>query len=225
MIIVPQHPLIYTHNRISIMELRKTPNKSKAPRESTSIDTVIIHYTGSMSTEGTLQWFSNHDAKVSAHYVISRSGKVFQYENWRTTLWHAGKSEWNGRSSLNRTSIGIELVGTYHSGFELKQMSALSGVLRQLYKELPIKYILGHEQVSPGRKTDPGPSFNWTYIRDQAESDNIPGLERVGPYSIQPPNLPIPVVEVHTNMPSGDDTSMRFSLWGALSKWMNLRKT
>ena len=202
------------------MEMRKTPNKSKAPREGSTVDTIIIHYTGSMSTEGTLQWFGNNDAKVSAHYVISRTGKVFQYENWRTTLWHAGKSEWNGRSSLNRTSIGIELVGTYHSGFELKQMASLWGVLRDIYRELPIKYVLGHEQVSPGRKTDPGPSFDWTYIRTQVESDHIPGLERVGPYTIQPPNLPRPVVEIHTTMPSGDDTDKGPSLWDVVSKWL-----
>jgi len=202
------------------MEMRKTPNKSKAPREGSTVDTIIIHYTGSMSTEGTLQWFSNNDAKVSAHYVISRTGKVFQYENWRTTLWHAGKSEWNGRGSLNRTSIGIELVGTYHSGFELKQMAALWGVLRDIYRELPIKYVLGHEQVSPGRKTDPGPSFDWTYIRTQVESDHIPGLERVGPYAIQPPDLPRPVVEIHTTMPSGDDTTKGPSLWEVVSKWL-----
>ena len=202
------------------MEMRKTPNKSKAPREGSTVDTIIIHYTGSMSTEGTLQWFSNNDAKVSAHYVISRTGKVFQYENWRTTLWHAGKSEWNGRSSLNRTSIGIELVGTYHSGFELKQMASLWGVLRDIYRELPIKYVLGHEQVSPGRKTDPGPSFDWTYIRTQVESDHIPGLERVGPYTVQPPDLPRPVVEIHTTMPSGDDSTKGPSLWEVVSKWL-----
>lgn len=202
------------------MEMRKTPNKSKAPREGSTVDTIIIHYTGSMSTEGTLQWFSNNDAKVSAHYVISRTGRVFQYENWRTTLWHAGKSEWNGRSSLNRTSIGIELVGTYHSGFELKQMAALWGVLRDIYRELPIKYVLGHEQVSPGRKTDPGPSFDWTYIRTQVESDHIPGLERVGPYTVQPPDLPRPVVEIHNTMPSGDDNTKGPSLWEVVSKWL-----
>lgn len=200
--------------------MRKTPNKSKAPREGSTVDTIIIHYTGSMSTEGTLQWFSNNDAKVSAHYVISRTGRVFQYENWRTTLWHAGKSEWNGRSSLNRTSIGIELVGTYHSGFELKQMAALWGVLRDIYRELPIKYVLGHEQVSPGRKTDPGPSFDWTYIRTQVESDHIPGLERVGPYTVQPPDLPRPVVEIHNTMPSGDDNTKGPSLWEVVSKWL-----
>ena len=202
-------------------EMRKTPNKSKALRDESIIDTIIIHYTGSMSTEGTLQWFGNNDAKVSAHYVISRTGKVFQYENWRTTLWHAGKSEWNGRSSLNGTSIGIELVGTYHSGFELKQMASLWGVLRDIYRELPIKYVLGHEQVSPGRKTDPGPSFDWTYIRTQVESDHIPGLERVGPYTVQPPDLPRPVVAIHTTMPSGDDTASSLSLWEVLSKWLN----
>ena len=202
------------------MEMRKTPNKSKALRDNSTVDTVIIHYTGSMSTEGTLSWFGNSDAKVSAHYVISRSGRVFQYENWRTVLWHAGKSEWNGRSGLNRTSIGIELVGTYHSGFEVKQMSALCRVLRELYTVLPIKYVLGHEQVSPGRKTDPGPAFNWSHVRTQAESDHVPGLERVGPHAIQPPDMPHPVVVVHNDMPSGDDTVNGSSLWEAISKWL-----
>ena len=204
------------------MEIRNTPNKSKDPREGATVDTVIVHYTGSMSTEGTLSWFDNPHAKVSAHYVISRSGRVYQYENWRTVLWHAGKSEWNGRSSLNRTSIGIELVGTYHSGFEVKQMGALSAVLRELYKELPIKYVLGHEQVSPGRKTDPGPNFNWTYLRAQAESDHVPGLERVGPYAIQPPDKPDPVIGVHRDMPFGDDGDGAGgpSLWEVIYRWL-----
>ena len=212
------------------MEIRTTPNKSRASRDASTVDTVIIHYTGSMSTEGTLSWFDNPDAKVSAHYVISRSGRVFQYENWRTVLWHAGKSEWNGRSSLNRTSIGIELVGTYHSGFEAKQMAALWEVLRDLYRDLPIRYVLGHEQVSPGRKTDPGPNFNWTYLRTQGEADNVPGLERVGPYAIQPLEKEEPVVASHEEMPSGDDGEIALdasfdglttsSIWEKISKWL-----
>ena len=212
------------------MEIRTTPNKSRASRDLSTVDTVIIHYTGSMSTEGTLSWFENPDAKVSAHYVISRSGRVFQYENWRTVLWHAGKSEWNGRSSLNRTSIGIEPVGTYHSGFETKQMAALWEVLRDLYRDLPIRYVLGHEQVSPGRKTDPGPNFNWTYLRTQGEADNVPGLERVGPYAIQPLEKEEPVIASHEEMPSGDDGEIVLdasfdglttsSIWEKISKWL-----
>ena len=212
------------------MEMRTTPNKSRYSRDVSTVDTVIIHYTGSMSTEGTLSWFDNPSAKVSAHYVISRSGRVFQYENWRTVLWHAGKSEWNGRSSLNRTSIGIELVGTYHSGFEVKQMAALWEALRDLYRDLPIRYVLGHEQVAPGRKTDPGPNFNWTYLRTQAEADNVPGLERVGPYAIQPLEKEEPVVASHEEMPSGDDGEIPIdasfdgltssSIWEKVSKWL-----
>ncbi len=206
---------------------KETPNKSKGVREMASIDTVIIHYTGSTNAKGSVSWFENPDAKVSSHYVVDRNGDVYDFESWGTTLWHAGKSEWNGVSGLNRSSIGIELAGTYHSGFTDSQYKSLLELMGTLYKGIGIKYVLGHEQVSPGRKVDPGPSFNWSLLRTHAEDSNVPDLSRVGPYIIQPPNEIMPIVEVAEKTPPGADKGDSSSSIGAIISWIlrSLKKT
>ena len=128
---------------------------------------------------------------------------------------------------MNRTSIGIELAGTYHSGFTDSQYKSLTGLLGTIYKGIGIKYVLGHEQISPGRKVDPGPSFNWGLVRAHAEDSNVPDLSRIGPYIIQPPNEVMPVVEAPKNTPPGADKGDSSSSIGAIISWIlrSLRKT
>lgn len=102
--------------------------------------------------------------KVSAHLLIQRDGEVVQFVPFHQRAWHAGQSSFQGRSSCNDFSIGIELEGTDEHTFEKKQYQSLASitqVLMQAYPGVDRKMIVGHSDIAPGRKTDPGPHFDW----------------------------------------------------------------
>ncbi len=101
---------------------------------------------------------------VSAHVLIERSGRVLQLVAFDRAAWHAGVSCWRGRHACNGFSIGIELEGTDGEGFAAPQYAALVAVTRALlrrYPRLAPDTIVGHLEIAPGRKTDPGPHFDW----------------------------------------------------------------
>ena len=102
--------------------------------------------------------------KVSSHLFIERSGKVIQLVNFNDRAWHAGVSEWHGRDNCNDFSVGIELEGTDHIAYTSAQYEALIRVIKELqcaYPDIGEEAITGHEHIAPGRKTDPGPAFEW----------------------------------------------------------------
>jgi AmpD protein len=102
--------------------------------------------------------------RVSAHCVIFRNGKIRQYVPFQHRAWHAGVSEFNGRENCNDFSIGIELEGTEYQPYTDAQYQSLVLLTRQLMQQFPAitpERIVGHQQIAPGRKTDPGPSFDW----------------------------------------------------------------
>ena len=102
----------------------------------------------------------NH-LRVSAHFLIGRSGELFQFVSCHKRAWHAGVSSWNGRQRCNDFSIGIELEGCDDLPCEDAQYSRLAGLVALLRSHFSIATIAGHSDVSPGRKTDPGPFFDW----------------------------------------------------------------
>ncbi|ALE22899.1 TPA: 1,6-anhydro-N-acetylmuramyl-L-alanine amidase AmpD [Proteus mirabilis] len=105
--------------------------------------------------------------RVSAHCLIRRDGEIVQYVPFTARAWHAGVSFYKGREKCNDFSIGIELEGTDECDFTPLQYQQLSTLTQQLIEHYPgIKEnITGHSDVAPGRKTDPGPHFNWSYYR------------------------------------------------------------
>ena len=106
--------------------------------------------------------------QVSAHFFIRRDGAVEQYVDCGMRAWHAGKSSFAGRERCNDFSIGIELEGSDNQPFADAQYSALVALtawLLQEYPELSPQRIVGHEHIAPGRKTDPGPYFDWQRYR------------------------------------------------------------
>src|SRR5512139_904315 len=108
------------------------------------------------------------DLRVSAHLLIRRSGEVVQYVPFQRRAWHAGVSSWEGRERCNDFSIGIELEGTDHSPYESTQYAMLARVIVALcrsYPRLSARRLVGHSDVAPGRKSDPGPSFDWPRLR------------------------------------------------------------
>lgn len=111
-----------------------------------------------------------HGVRVSAHALICRDGRITQYVPFNRRAWHAGKSSFEGRPRCNDFSIGIELEGSDTQPFEHAQYTALvriADALLRAYPKLSRERIVGHADIAPGRKTDPGPHFDW--LRFQAE--------------------------------------------------------
>ena len=107
--------------------------------------------------------------RVSAHALIRRDGQIVQYVPFAERAWHAGQSAYRGRSGCNDFSIGVELEGTDDTPYSEAQyaaLAALTAALLAAYPSLSPQAIAGHSDVSPGRKTDPGPSFDWARFRE-----------------------------------------------------------
>lgn len=105
------------------------------------------------------------ELKVSAHFLIRRSGETIQFVPCDKRAWHAGASDWRGRQRCNDFSVGIELEGTDDLPFEDAQYAALAALARALKVCYPIVEMVGHSDIAPGRKTDPGPHFDWQRFR------------------------------------------------------------
>lgn len=107
-------------------------------------------------------WFENiRGIKVSAHFFIRRDGQIIQFVATNKRAWHAGVSSFNGRSKCNDFSIGIELEGSDFEPYTDEQYINLQKLIDTIRKAHPIKNITGHQDIAPGRKTDPGPYFEW----------------------------------------------------------------
>lgn len=99
--------------------------------------------------------------RVSAHFLIRRNGELIQFVSCQKRAWHAGISSWQGRERCNDFSIGIELEGCDKQAFEEAQYIALIELINELRARYPIDSIAGHADIAPGRKSDPGPCFDW----------------------------------------------------------------
>ncbi|HLY96794.1 MAG TPA: 1,6-anhydro-N-acetylmuramyl-L-alanine amidase AmpD [Sideroxyarcus sp.] len=99
--------------------------------------------------------------RVSSHFLVRRGGQIIQFVPCNKRAWHAGVSTWGGRSRCNDFSIGIELEGSDFESFTDRQYAALVRLTRRLKRSYPISGIVGHSDIAPDRKTDPGPFFDW----------------------------------------------------------------
>lgn len=114
-----------------------------------------------------------YQLQVSAHLLIRRDGELVQFVPFDLRAWHAGKSNFQGRENCNDFSIGIELEGTDTGPFEPVQYEVLAQVIQALmkaYPQLSVPHIVGHSDVSPGRKTDPGSGFDWSLLHQLLRS-------------------------------------------------------
>jgi N-acetylmuramoyl-L-alanine amidase len=176
-----------------IISFQKSPNTSGA-FGSGQPDTIVIHYTAGGSLESSVRWLLKPEAKASAHLVVGKDGEIVQLVPFNTIAWHAGKSSWKGRSSLNRFSLGIEIdnagilekrVDGYYTYFGKKiapenivlathknktsemaweaytaeQIETVEAICLAIKAHYAITEIVGHEDIAPTRKTDPGPAF------------------------------------------------------------------
>ncbi|MDO6384726.1 1,6-anhydro-N-acetylmuramyl-L-alanine amidase AmpD [Uliginosibacterium sp. 31-12] len=105
-----------------------------------------------------------HHLRVSAHFFIRRDGELLQFVSTRQRAWHAGVSYWEGRERCNDFSLGIELEGSDTQAFEAAQYAQLNRLVACLAGNHPLQAICGHSDIAPGRKTDPGPFFDWNQL-------------------------------------------------------------
>ena len=154
-------------NLISI----KSPNFSNKTRNIKQIKFLIIHYTGMQSVRASIKRLTSIKHKVSCHYLIDRQGKTFQMVEDTKIAWHAGKSRWKKLKNLNDRSIGIELANKGHKlgyqKFSRKQINALVALCIRLKRKYKIKnsFVLGHSDIAPLRKLDPGEKFPWFQLK------------------------------------------------------------
>jgi AmpD protein len=103
--------------------------------------------------------------RVSAHFLVGRDGALTQFVSCAERAWHAGVSAWRGRAQCNDFSIGVELEGTDVLAYEAAQYRVLARLIRALRRRYPVADLAGHQDIAPGRKTDPGPAFDWDCLR------------------------------------------------------------
>lgn len=108
--------------------------------------------------------------RVSAHFLVRRDGELIQFVACSRRAWHAGISQWRGRPRCNDFSVGVELEGSDSLAYEAPQYLQLARLTRALRARYPLAAIAGHADISPGRKTDPGPSFDWARFRADLSS-------------------------------------------------------
>jgi N-acetylmuramoyl-L-alanine amidase len=139
---------------------------------------VVLHYTAMGCAKAALEKLCDPLAEVSAHYLIDRDGSCIQMVAEDMRAWHAGAGAWAGLSDINSRSIGVELVNTGAEPFPAPQMRALDGLLAGIMERWQIApvNVIGHSDMSPARKQDPGPRFDWR------------GLARAG-YALWPDGL------------------------------------
>ena len=124
---------------------------------------VVIHYTGDNSMEGAVSWLCAAQSGVSAHLVIGKDGSIVQLVPFNVSAWHAGKSDYQGRANVNAFSVGIECVGIGDEWPD-EQVEAIRATIQALFLAYPIEDVVGHQDVAPGRKSDPGPNFPWDRV-------------------------------------------------------------
>jgi len=144
-----------------------SPNFSILKRKYEFIKFIVIHYTGMRNENAAIKRLCDKNRNVSAHYFIKKNGEIVNLVPDLYIAWHAGKSKWLNYNSLNKNSIGIEIHNPGHNNryenFSNKQLSSLKILLRTLIKKYKIdsKNILGHSDIAPERKKDPGEKFPW----------------------------------------------------------------
>lgn len=158
-------------------------NERKLP-----ISMVVLHYTGMETAEAALERLCSEHAEVSAHYMIEENGTVHRLVREDRRAWHAGRSYWRGVTDVNSAAIGIELVNPGHEfgyrPFPDAQMEALLPLLADMVQrhDIPRANVVGHSDVAPARKEDPGELFDWDLLAAHRLALRTPRVTRPSPF-------------------------------------------
>ncbi|MFA6178696.1 MAG: 1,6-anhydro-N-acetylmuramyl-L-alanine amidase AmpD [Candidatus Methylopumilus sp.] len=162
----------------------ESPNQDARPTGS-EISMIVIHNISlppqQYGGNGVIELFTNrldpdahpyyeeiYQLRVSSHFFIRRDGSLLQFVPCSQRAWHAGISSWQGRERCNDFSVGIELEGSDFEPFEAIQYVTLNHLLNALQQQYNIQDVVGHSDIAPGRKTDPGPYFDWSLVNSSA---------------------------------------------------------
>lgn len=177
-------PFRIQEGKLSGVRFAASPNFDQRP-PGTAIDLLVVHGISLPPGEFGGGWIEDlflnrldpaahpyfaqvHTGKVSAHLLVRRDGEVIQFVSFNQRAWHAGVSTFEGCPACNDFSIGIELEGADDTPYEpvqYAQLAALAGTLMQAFPKITKQRIVGHSDIAPGRKTDPGPAFDWARLR------------------------------------------------------------
>ncbi|UWR21551.1 N-acetylmuramoyl-L-alanine amidase [Sulfitobacter sp. S190] len=145
-----------------------TPDAGRSPncgprRDGLRPSLIVLHYTAMQSAEAAAARLCDPAAEVSAHYLLARDGTLLTLVDESLRAWHAGAGEWHGQDDINSRSIGIEIDNDGVCGFPEEQMAALEDLLGAIMArwDIPPEGVIGHSDMAPGRKFDPGPLFDW----------------------------------------------------------------
>lgn len=161
-----------------------SPHQDERPRD-ISIDMIVVHgislppgefgsnaiqdfFCGKLDANSHPAFASIANVRVSSHLLVRRNGEIIQFVSFNQRAWHAGESSFQGRTRCNDFSVGIELEGTDHQPYEdnqYQQLATIINLLRQTYPTITEDRIVGHVDIAPHRKTDPGPAFDWGYLK------------------------------------------------------------
>lgn len=191
---------------------RPSPNHDS--RNGRAIDMIVMHYTGMKTAQEAIERLCDPAARVSAHYVLDENGSLYQLVAEGLRAWHAGVSHWAGETGLNACSIGIEIVNPGHEfgyrDFPDAQIARLTelALLIMARHSIPAQRIVGHSDIAPARKTDPGEKFPWARLAragiglwpdgkvHPVAGDAALALSRIG-YGV-PPHVDVPLEAVIT---------------------------
>lgn len=150
------------------LKIQPRPSPNHGPRpDGVGVDMLVLHYTGMETAAAALERMCDPEAQVSAHYMIDEDGSTLQFVPEDCRAWHAGVAFWAGETNINDRSVGIELVNPGHEfgyrPFPEPQMEALEAVAAAIVERhaIPAHRVLGHSDVAPSRKQDPGELFDW----------------------------------------------------------------
>ncbi|MEO7253920.1 MAG: 1,6-anhydro-N-acetylmuramyl-L-alanine amidase AmpD [Casimicrobium sp.] len=159
---------------------RASPNFDARPAD-TEVALVVLHHislpAGQFEGDAVCDFFENRldiacnpalaalaELHVSAHFFLRRTGEILQFVSCDARAWHAGVSAWRGRSGCNDFSVGIEIEGDAVAPFADSQYAALDGLIAAITHNYPVKAVTTHSEIAPGRKVDPGPTFDWSRL-------------------------------------------------------------
>jgi N-acetylmuramoyl-L-alanine amidase len=173
------------------IDITEHPSPNCGPRrDGLQPSLIVLHYTAMRSAACALERLCDPKAEVSAHYLIASSGQITRMVPEDLRAWHAGAGEWQGQQDINSRSIGIELDNLGCHPFAEPQMAALERLLAATMARwsIPASGVIGHSDMAPGRKSDPGPRFDWARLARQGLASCGQGA-RDTPDSSAPPDV------------------------------------
>jgi N-acetylmuramoyl-L-alanine amidase len=161
------------------------PSPNFDDRAGTPVTMLVLHYTGMKGGQAAIDWLCNPVSKVSSHYAVEEDGRIFRLVAEEMRAWHAGVSSWRGETGLNGGSIGIEIVNPGHEWgyrkFPKVQMQAVTALCQDIVARHKIRpeYVIGHSDIAPARKVDPGELFDWQMLANAGVGLPIPHLKNI----------------------------------------------